>query len=295
VTLVGAAIVMWVGDAVTIPLLLSPINSEPPVRVAVEFVRGAGLAEGAQYLVGLLGALVAQQQVWALALLFLPTALVYFAFRSAKEMHEGTRRILESMADAVDLRDPSTGGHSRRVTELTQAIVQELGRSGPEADLIVAAARVHDIGKIGVPDYILKKEGLLTPAERALMEAHVDHGAELLARYPDFARGADIVRHHHERWDGQGYPHRLKASEIPFGARVVAVADSYDAMTTDRPYRRALPVAEALLVLRTGRGHEWDPVVVDAFLRTVERLGLAEVPAVPLRIVPTNTASDVTA
>ena len=102
-----------------------------------------------------------------------------------------------------------------------------------------------------------------------IMQAHADRGAELLTRYSDFARVVDIVRHHHERWDGAGYPYRLKAKEIPIGARVIAVADSFDAMTSDRPYRRALSADQAASILLQGRGKQWDPAIVDAFLRSI--------------------------
>jgi len=201
-----------------------------------------------------------------------------------KELHETTRQIVESMTDTVELRDPYTGGHSRRVTELTAGILREMGMHGSDVDLIVTAARVHDIGKIGMPDHVLLKDGNLTPEESAIMKSHPERGAELLKRYPDFAWGADIVRHHHERWDGAGYPHRRKGTEIPFGARVIAVADSFDAMTSDRPYRRGMTVQEAAAVLREGRGTQWDATLVDAFLRSIApRLGR---PATPqLRIV----------
>jgi response regulator RpfG family c-di-GMP phosphodiesterase len=120
-------------------------------------VREGGMVEAAQYLVGFMGALEAVHQLWALVLLLVPTALVYVAFKHTKEMHTETRRILESMADMVDLRDPTTGGHSRRVTLLTEGILQELQKAGPEVGLIVSAARVHDIGKIGIHDDILQR------------------------------------------------------------------------------------------------------------------------------------------
>ncbi|MCZ7567308.1 MAG: HD-GYP domain-containing protein [Ardenticatenaceae bacterium] len=184
-------------------------------------------------------------------------------------MQASTQQLLESLADTVDLRDPYTGGHSRRVTAFCQGMLRELGISGHEADLIIAAARVHDIGKIGIPDEILRKPGKLTPEEWAIMSAHSARGAELLARYGDFARGAGIVRHHHERWDGQGYPDGLKEFEIPFGARVIAVADSFDAMTSDRPYRRGMSGAQAVSILRKECGRQWDASIVDAFLRCI--------------------------
>jgi len=156
---------------------------------------------------------------------------------------------------------------------------------GPEVDLILAAARVHDIGKIGVPDAILNKAGRLTEEERATMEQHPVRGAALLQRYRDFVRGVAVVRHHHERWDGTGYPDGLAGMDIPFGARVIAVADSYDAMTSDRPYRTGMPIPKAAAILREGRGAQWDATIVDAFLRTIaDHQGQAE--TFPLQLVP---------
>jgi putative nucleotidyltransferase with HDIG domain len=204
---------------------------------------------------------------------------VYFALRQAKEMHDGTSQLLESLADTVDLRDPYTGGHSRRVTEYSMQILRELGMIGPEVELIRTAARVHDIGKIGIPDQILNKPGRLTPEEKSIMDSHPDRGADLLIRYQDFARGCGIVRHHHERWDGTGYPAGLQALDIPFGARVIAVADSFDAMTSDRPYRAGMPVEQAARILHEGRGQQWDPAIVDAFLRAIGQDGFTPVAA----------------
>jgi len=265
--LIGAAIVMATVDIVSFPLLLAPMSGELPLRIMRAVARDAPLSEGVQYVVGLLGALAAQQHPWALVLLVVPAALVYISFKNMKEMHDGTRQLLENMADAVDLRDAYTGGHSRRVTEYCAVILKELDHNGPEVALIEAAARVHDIGKIGIPDAVLNKPGRLTDEERAIMEEHPAHGATLLKRYADFARGVEIVLHHHESWDGTGYPHGRAGADIPFGARVIAVADSYDAMTSDRPYRRGMPVEKARAILREGRGQQWDAAIVDAFLR----------------------------
>lgn len=267
--LVVAAIVMSAGDLLTGSLHAAYISHEPPLRVLIATARLASTAESVQYLLGLLGALAAQQHIWAIVLLIIPCAVVYLAFKSTKEMRNSTRWILESMADAVDLRDPYTGGHSRRVADYCAGILDQLELTGPEVDLIIAAARVHDIGKIGVPDEILNKPGRLTPEERAIMETHPDRGADLLARYPDFARGVNIVRHHHESWNGNGYPSKLAGYAIPFGARVIAVADSYDAMTSDRPYRRGMTPAQAVQILRDGRGGQWDATIVEAFLRSI--------------------------
>jgi HD-GYP domain-containing protein (c-di-GMP phosphodiesterase class II) len=141
--------------------------------------------------------------------------------------------------------------------------------AGPEAELIITAARLHDIGKISLPDGILHKHEALTPEEWKVMEQHPVIGADVVERYPAFARGASIIRHHHERLDGLGYPDRITDSTIPFGARVIAVADSYDAMTSDRPYRKGMPVERAAAILHGGRGTQWDPDVVDAFLELI--------------------------
>jgi HD-GYP domain-containing protein (c-di-GMP phosphodiesterase class II) len=154
----------------------------------------------------------------------------------------------------------------------------------------VSAARVHDVGKIGIPDDILRKPGALSDDEWAVMKMHPEQGADLLAQYPDFRRGIDIIRHHHEAWDGSGYPHRLKANEIPFGARVIAVADSYDAMTSDRPYRRGKSPTEAAAILRDGRGIQWDAQIVDAFLRSMAH-EIDRHPARLLQIVPRDEES----
>jgi HD-GYP domain-containing protein (c-di-GMP phosphodiesterase class II) len=264
----GTALALFVLDTLSLPLVHAPVSGERPWQVIVATLHTAALAEGVQYSVGILGAVAATRSVWTLGLLVVPCALVYMACKSMAEMHDSTRQLLESMADAVDLRDPYTGGHSRRVTAYSAAILGEVGLHGPEVDLIVAAARVHDIGKIGVPDAILHKPDKLTPEERAVIEEHPVTGATLLTRYQDFTRGVALVRHHHESWDGTGYPDRLKGSEIPFGARVIAVADSFDAMTSDRPYRAGMPVAKAAAILRAGRGQQWNAALVDALLRS---------------------------
>jgi HD-GYP domain-containing protein (c-di-GMP phosphodiesterase class II) len=239
----------------------------------------------AQYLVGILGAIAAQQELWSLLLLSLPTVTVYLTSKRNAELQDTTRTLLEHMADTVDLRDPYTGGHSRRVTEYTRGILEALGTQGPDVGLIIAAARVHDIGKIAMPDHVLLKSGKLSDEEWTIMRQHPEQGADLLARYPDFRRGVDIVRHHHERWDGEGYPHRLRELAIPFGARVIAVADSYDAMTSDRPYRKGMTPQKAAAILREGRGRQWDPQIVDAFLRSVADQLEQPAPLI-LRLVP---------
>jgi HD-GYP domain-containing protein (c-di-GMP phosphodiesterase class II) len=170
------------------------------------------------------------------------------------------------MADTVDLRDVYTGGHSKRVAELVRGILQQMEISGPETAIIEIAARLHDIGKIGVADSILKKPARLLPEEMATMRTHPEKGAALISKYKDFSRGAEMILYHHERWDGTGYPAGIKANDIPFGARVIAVADGFDAMTSDRTYRKALSIGQAIQILLDGRDTQWDSKVVMALL-----------------------------
>ncbi len=265
------ALVMWVSEVLTTPLVLGPITGRPPFRVITGVLSRATPSEWAQYGVGLIAALAAGIHGLSLVLMLVPIVLVYLAFKNVMELRSSTRQMLESMADEVDMRDPYTGGHSRRVAELTQAVLHEMQMWGPSVEIIVSAARVHDIGKMGLPDYILNKPGPLTPEEWAIMKSHAERGADLLKRYRGFADGVESVRHHHERWDGQGYPARLKGKSIPFGARIIAVADSFDAMTSERPYRAAMTVHQAMKELREGRGTQWDPAVVDAFLSMMSK------------------------
>lgn len=292
VAMVAAGIVMWTGDLLSAPILFSTATGEPPFAVIHGLFKKGGLVEAALYMIGLSGILIAQAAAWGLVLLGLPIALVYIASKRTFELQDSTRQVLESMADAVDLRDEVTGGHSRRVADYTRAILWGLGRhGGEEVKTIVYAARVHDIGKIAIPDDILKGEGKLSDEERAIMEMHAEQGANLLERHPDFSEGVAIVRHHHENWDGTGYPHRLRGTEIPYGARIIAVADSYDAMTSDRTYRRGMSPAKAAAILREGRGRQWDPDVVDAFMKVLEQQHGPQV-TVPLRVVTDDEVAD---
>jgi HD-GYP domain-containing protein (c-di-GMP phosphodiesterase class II) len=163
--------------------------------------------------------------------------------------------------------------------------------AGPEAELIATAARLHDIGKISLPDAILHKHESLTPDEWAIMEQHPVIGADMVSKYPAFARGASIIRHHHEHLDGTGYPDRVAGTAIPFGARVLAVADSFDAMVSDRPYRAGMGTERACAILRAGRGQQWDSDVVDALMSIVGEQPNQNVQVQPGRPPLASTAS----
>ncbi len=277
--LLGAAVLMLLGDVLLASLELAPMSRRRILPVVVDTFRETALLEVCQYLLGIMAAAAALQHPWTLPLLCLPVVVLHVSFQHLKGVRSDTLQLLESMADAVDLRDPYTGGHSRRVAALVEETLQALQITGPDVELIVSAARVHDLGKIGIPDAVLSKPGALTPEEWELMKSHPVRGAELLARNPDFRRGVAIVRGHHERWDGKGYPDGLAGADIPYGARVIAVADSFDAMTSDRPYREGMSEDAALAILREGEGVQWDPEIVRAFLRTRSGHGAGVRPA----------------
>ncbi len=178
--------------------------------------------------------------------------------------------VIDAVLTMLKARDEATCAHSHATGAWCRRLAQALGLSAGTTDLVVKAGILHDIGKIGTPDAILFKAGPLDAGEWAIMQKHAEFGADILAELPALAVYAPIVRAHHERWDGKGYPNRLAGEEIPFEARVVAVADAFHAMISDRPYRPAIAQREAMEILRAGRGTQWDPEVVDAMLTVLE-------------------------
>jgi putative nucleotidyltransferase with HDIG domain len=173
---------------------------------------------------------------------------------------------LEALSTALDLRDSETAAHSRRVTRYCLEIAKALGCSSEQLKTMARGAYLHDIGKIGIPDAILLKPGKLTEEERAIMETHVRIGYEMMRSIAFMASSAEILLAHHERFDGTGYPQGLKGDGIPLGARIVAVAEAFDVMVWDQPYRSARTFEDALAELRRCSGTQFDPKVVTAFL-----------------------------
>ena len=231
--------------------------------------RNTGLSELGGTTVGGLFALIwTVEPLWT-GLLALPAAVISRSLQYIRQLETETRAAVRSLAEIIDHRDPSTFNHSERVATYAVALARGLDLPEDEIDIIEQAAAVHDLGKVGVPDRVLLKPGPLTESERAAMWLHTEIGSRVLANFQLFRSGAQIVLHHHESWDGTGYPGRLAGEAIPIGARVVAVADSFDAMTSGRPYRAALDVEEALDRLRRGSGIQWDPTVVGAFIKLV--------------------------
>jgi putative nucleotidyltransferase with HDIG domain len=180
------------------------------------------------------------------------------------------RDALGVLAQMLELSDPYTSEHARDVAGCAPRAGQLLGLEGPAIEELELAARFHDIGKIAVPEEVLRKPGPLDDSERAVMACHVEWGAEMLRHLPDCEAIAHIVRHHHERYDGGGYPDGLTDGQIPLASRVIAACDAYGAMVSDRPYRRALAPQRAVEELRHGAGSQFDPDAVAAVLRVLE-------------------------
>jgi response regulator RpfG family c-di-GMP phosphodiesterase len=186
------------------------------------------------------------------------------ALQQTERSYEDT---LEALGAAIDLRDSPTAGHSRRVFLYSMELAKSIGGLEPEIRSIAMGAWLHDIGKLAIPDSVLLKPGPLTDSEWEIMRRHARIGYELVKSIAFLAGAAEIVLTHHERFDGSGYPQKMKGGEIPFGARIFAVADTLDAMTSDRPYRSALPLQAARDVIERGSGTLFDPLVAAAFLR----------------------------
>jgi len=173
---------------------------------------------------------------------------------------------LEALGDALDLKDAETEGHSKRVTAFTIAIARAMGLPNDHIRVIARGAFLHDIGKMAIPDAILRKPGALNPEEVAIMREHCYRGYQMLKKIPFLQEACDIVYAHQERFDGTGYPRGLKGNEIPLGARMFAVADTLDAIMSDRPYRPAQPLSAARKEIEKWSGRQFDPEVVATFM-----------------------------
>jgi putative nucleotidyltransferase with HDIG domain len=186
------------------------------------------------------------------------------------QLEKNYQSTLQALGAAIDLRDSETAGHSRRVCRYSLEIARAIGWSEKQLENLARGAYLHDIGKLGIPDRILLKPGLLTVEERKLMQRHVQIGFDVVKGIDFLSEASEIVLMHHERYDGGGYPRGLRGSEILLGARIFAIADTLDAITSDRPYRRASAFESAREIIRQCSGSQFDPLVVDVFLNVPE-------------------------
>ncbi|MDQ7794207.1 MAG: HD-GYP domain-containing protein [bacterium] len=204
----------------------------------------------------------------------LPLALARYALQQYVDLRDIFLATINALVSAIEAKDPYTHGHSTQTMEYALAIARRLGWSHELLERLQYACVLHDIGKIGIPDAILKKEDSLTPEEYEVQKRHPVVGADIVRAVKFLSRVVPWIRHHHERYDGRGYPDGLQGEVIPLGARVIAVADAFDAMTSVRPYRPALSAQAALEELRRNTGAQFDPQIVEAFLQVAPGLDL---------------------
>ncbi|WP_407929497.1 HD-GYP domain-containing protein [Heliomicrobium gestii] len=188
---------------------------------------------------------------------------------------ESFQNVVFSLAQALEARDHYSVNHSKRTSDFAHQLALRVMDDPGEAEVIKIAGLLHDIGKIGIRDEILFKPGKLTPDEFEAIKAHPVTGEKICASIHTLAPVLPLIRHHHEAYNGKGYPDGLQGEDIPLGGRILAIADTYDALTSNRPYRKALPQAEALAILRSHAGEQWDPDLTACFCDMVEEEGEA--------------------
>jgi putative nucleotidyltransferase with HDIG domain len=199
------------------------------------------------------------------------TAISLENARLFEEVNDLFLSSIKSLAQTIDAKDPYTHGHSQRVTDIALAIVEQMGFNDEQKKQIMVAAILHDIGKIGIKDAVLSKPNQLTKEEKAIFDQHPHVGSKIMSHIDQLENIIPIIRHHHESYNGNGYPDKLKAKQIPLGARIIAIADTFDAMTSDRPYRKAISPEAAKEEITKLSGIQFDPEVVEAFNRAYSK------------------------
>lgn len=278
---VGAAVTMYLVNVVLIDAVVAIQRKLNPLRGWWARRKGQFPHEASLYLLGTLVAAIGARWPAGLILIAVPSVVVYRSLRDGVAVRMQSRTALHDLADMIDRRDPHTVGRSKRVADLARAVALKLGMSADDAEMVYLAARVLDVGKLSLRTTIFAKPGPLTEAEWREVRTHPQVGAALLSRFPEYVAERDLVLYHHERWDGRGYPHGLRGEQIPLGARVIAVADAFDAMLSDRSFRRALAPEVVREELRRGRGTQFDPKVIDALFAV-----LNSQPEFSQRVVP---------
>jgi len=269
-TVLGA-IAYFAVNLVIVSIVVALLTGAPTKRLLIEDSRGFAASLLALAPLGwLMARMYASADGWWTTLLFaVPLYTTRVAYQRIVEMRDMFTQTIGALAEAVDKRDPFTSKHSRNVQMISVDIGREMRVTGAEMEALEWGGLLHDVGKIGVPDNILLKQERLTREERMVMNAHPVLGAEIIAPVARLAPELPIIRHHHEWYNGSGYPDRLMGDEIPRLARILHVADAFEAMTAARPYRmNPLTSEQALAELRKFAGVQFDPVVVDAFVRT---------------------------
>jgi len=249
--------------------LFSQITHDKFIPTLLSLIRTSWLSNVALLPLGVVITVLYKQNPWTVLFLAPVFLVLYLSLKREQMLRSQTQTILEKLVDVLDSKSPETAQHSKRVRAWVEDICNELGMESGEEDMVLQAAVLHDLGKVGLDDDLLRKPGLSAEEFHHIME-HPGVSAALLEGLTLFQGGRDIVLHHHERYDGKGYPDHLAGENIPLGARIIAVADSFDAMVSVRPYRaKSLTVMEALKILDQERGAQFDPELVITFTKLV--------------------------
>jgi HD superfamily phosphohydrolase YqeK len=281
---IGLVLVFFFTNSGAVSAVISISEERPFTEV---WIRNTWTLAGYDMVAGTLGLAIAwlylRFGVVGVVAVVIPILFMRHTYAVNIKLQETQRELLELMVKAIEARDPYTSGHSQRVSELARALARSLRLSFKDIESIGTAALLHDVGKI-FEEFapILRKEGKLTRDEQALMQTHPSRSAELVGTISSLhGQVYRCVRHHHENFDGSGYPDGLTGDQIPTGARIIMVADTIDAMTTDRPYRKALPFDRVLQELEKYSGRQFDPAVVTALHKSAEVKRLIERPGLP--------------
>ncbi|MGH2448239.1 MAG: HD-GYP domain-containing protein, partial [Chloroflexota bacterium] len=250
------------------------MHSERFDRILWQTAQGNLGGEVALVVVGIILAVIWRVNPVASLLVIVPMVISIRSFEQLVRLGDETVESVKKMARLLDLRDTGTSDHSQRLAETCGRLAKKMGMTPEHVADIVLGAQVHDIGKVGVHNDLLLKPGPLTDDERDVMQQHPASGADVLESFSAFRDIVPMVRHHHERWDGTGYPDGLAGAAIPIGARILTVVDAFDAMVSDRPYRKGLPVEEAVSRLRDATGTQFDPEVSETFIDMIIEDGI---------------------
>ncbi len=259
--------VYFIADTVPMTLLLSSIDGRPFQVAYVSNYAGIVLELVGIELFGLIFYFVWDESPWLSLLLIVPTAILRQAYFQYERLRNDSVRALAAISDVIENRDELTHHHTQSVSAYARRVAERLRLSPDEVWQISVAGQLHDLGKIAVRDAILFKPGKLTEDEMAIMRQHCDVGYNVLRQFSNLEPVARLVRAHHERYDGTGYPDGIGGARLPIGAAIVAVADAFDAMRSDRPYRKAMAMEKALEILKQGLGTQWHPVVGATFIQ----------------------------
>lgn len=269
IAVILAGISQFLVSTILVCMIVSLVTKTPVVSVWMQSARPVVWYELSLYPFGVILAILWQYSPISIGLAGVIFFVIRHSYHVAVQLQRQTQDALRALVRVIDERDHHTMDHSERVSKYAQAIARALGLSQEEIEVIGPAALLHDLGKVGMVDDILFSPNTLNPEERDHAQKHAEVGAMLLSKFPLFDKGTLLVRHHHERYDGKGYPDGLKGEAIPLGARIISVADAYQAMTENRAYRRALSKEEATAQLLKESGTQFDPQVVEAFVRVL--------------------------